>query len=216
MVDLDFIVEDVAVEKHSIAPLLLFKLRLRNKSPSVRVLNVMLNAQIRIDAVARPYEASEQEGLGDLFGGSERFGQTLRDFVWTHVSIAAPAFDADCVVDLPTPCSYDFNLSATKYFHGLEGGDIPLSFLFSGSIFYRDADDRMQIAQIPRTKESAFALPVAKWRAMIERYYPQCAWLCLRREIFDQLNRYKQRNGFASFEHAIDALLEGSHAGAAP
>lgn len=197
-----------------IAPLLVFRLRLRNKAPSVRVLNVMLNAQIRIEAVARDYQASEQEGLADLFGGSDRFNQTLRDFVWTHVSVVAPAFDEECVVDLPTPCSTDFNLATTKYFHGLEGGEVPLNFLFSGSVFYRDADERMQIAQIPWTKDCAFALPVAKWRAMIERFYPQCAYLCLRRDVFDQLNRYKQREGFASFEHAIDALLESFRAGA--
>lgn len=215
MVDLDFKIEEVAVEKHSIAPLLLFRLRLRNKSPEVRVLNVMLNAQIRIEAVARHYEASEQEGLHDLFGASERWSETLRDFVWTHVSVVAPAFDEECVIDLPTPCSYDFNLSATKYFHGLEGGEVPLTFLFSGSIFYRDRDGQMQITQIPWTKESAFALPVAKWRAMIERYYPQCAWLRLQRDIFDRLNHFKQHNGYASFDQAIDTLLEAFRAEAA-
>ena len=52
-------------------------------------------------------------------------------------------------VDLPVPCSYDFNLAATKYFAALEGGDIPLCFLFSGTIFYEADDGALQVARSP-------------------------------------------------------------------
>ena len=45
-------------------------------------------------------------------------------------------------------CSYDFNLAATKYFAALEGGDLPLCFLFSGTIFHEAGDGALQVAQI--------------------------------------------------------------------
>ena len=37
--------------------------------------------------------------------------------------------------------AFDFNIAATKYFDGLDDGEVPLEFLFSGSTFYRDEDD---------------------------------------------------------------------------
>ena len=37
------------------------------------------------------------------------------------------------------PARYDFNVAATKYFYALEDGEVPLDFLFSGSVFYQDA-----------------------------------------------------------------------------
>ena len=61
-------------------------------------------------------------------------------------------------VDLPVPCSFDFNVAATKYFYGLEGGEVPLAFLFSGTVFYRDADDFLQMEQIPWSKEAEYRL----------------------------------------------------------
>jgi hypothetical protein len=111
------------------------------------------------------------------------------------------------VVKLPVPCSFDFNIAATKYFHGIEDGEAPLIFLFSGSVFYRDENDNLQIGQIAWSKESAYRLPVRVWRSMMDHYYPQTAWLCLRRDAFDELYRYKRAKGLPSFEQALDDLL---------
>ena len=63
-------------------------------------------------------------------------------------------------MDLPVPCTYDFNVAATKYFYALEEGDIPLLFLFSGTIFYAADDGALQVAQISWDKEAPFRLPV--------------------------------------------------------
>ena len=54
---------------------------------------------------------------------------------------------------LPVPCSYDLNIAATKYFYVLEEGEVPLLFLFSGTIFYAGADGRLQVQQISWNNE---------------------------------------------------------------
>src|SRR5271156_2145039 len=207
MVDLDFTVEGVEVERHAVSPLLHFALRLKNKTPGVAVLNVMLNCQIRIEPTRRGYAEPEHDLLSDLFGAPERWGQTLQSFLWTHSNVLVPAFEGDCIIKLPVPCSFDFNIAATKYFHGIGDGEVPLIFLFSGSGFYRDDVGDLQIGQIAWSNESAYRLPVRVWRSMMDHYYPQTAWLCLRRDAFDELYRYKRAKGLPSFEHALDDLL---------
>ena len=108
------------------------------------------------------------------------------------------------------PCSYDFSLAATKYFAALEGGDLPLCFLFSGTIFYEAADGALQVAQIPWEKEATFRLPAATWRALMDLYYPNSAWLCLRKDVFDRLDQYRSRQGLPTWEQALERLLASS------
>ena len=212
MVDLDFHIQDVKVEKYSAAPLLLFSLHVVNKTPDLPILNVMLNCQIRIQPARRRYDGDEHDRLSDLFGHPSRWGETMRSLLWTHASVSIPAVDPERKVDLPVPCSYDFNIAATKYFHGLEQGDVPLNFLFSGSIFYRDSEGRLQIEQVAWSKECAYCLPLTVWRAMMEQYYPQSTWVCLHRDAFDELDRYRRRQGLPTFERALQALLEANAA----
>lgn len=210
MIDLDFAVEGARVEPYSTAPLLLFKLKVTNKSPAVPVQNLMLNCQIRIEPTRRQYGPGDHDRLRDLFGEPERWGQTLQGFLWTHASAATSQFQSDCEIDLPVACSFDFNIAATKYFYGLEDGEAPLLLLFSGSVFYRDGDGCLQICQIPWSKEAAFRLPVKTWRSMMDHYYPDSAWLRLRRDVLDQLYRYKRQSGLPTFEMALERLLAGS------
>ncbi len=216
MVELDFTIEDARMEPHAIAPLLVFALRIANRTPSMTVLSVMLNCQIRIEPTRRSYAASEREKMSDLFGEPSRWGQTLRGFLWTHASLSAPAFDGECRIDLPATCSFDFNVAATKFFHGVEAGEVPLQFLFSGSAFFRDEQGNLQIAPISWNKESSFRLPIALWRSMMDRYYPQTAWLCLSRDSMERLYAYKRRRGLPSFDDALDGLLQQEQQGAAP
>ena len=46
------------------------------------------------------------------------------------------------------PRTFDFNVASTKYFDGLNGGDIPLLMLFSGTIFYASQENALQVAPI--------------------------------------------------------------------
>ena len=105
------------------------------------------------------------------------------------------------------PCSFDFNVAATKYFAALEEGEIPLCFLFSGTVFYQAEDGGLQVAPISLEKQADFRLPVAVWKQMMDHYYPHSTWLCLDRDVFDRLSRYKAGNGLPTWEQAIESLL---------
>jgi hypothetical protein len=169
----------------------------------------MLQCQVRIEAARRRYSPTEQAQLLDLFGEPPRWGQTLHSMLWTRTVVLVPPFTGSTVVDLQVPCTFDFNVAAVKYFHGLEDGEVALALFFSGTVFFAagDDDDRLQIAQVPWEKEASFRLPVRVWKEMIELYYPNIAWLCLRRDVFDQLHRYKSANGIPSWEQAVETLL---------
>jgi hypothetical protein len=214
MPDLNFAVEGAEPERFAAAPLLLFKLRITESvnagEQPAPVHAVALRCQVRIEPARRRYSAVEQERLVDLFGTPERWGQTLRPMLWTHISAVVPPFTGSGVVDLPVPCSYDLSLAATKYFDALEEGDMPLCFLFSGTIFYRTADDALQVTQISWEKEASFRLPAATWRGLMVLYYPNSAWLCLRNDVFDRLNQYKSRQGLPTWEQALERLLSAA------
>jgi hypothetical protein len=127
--------------------------------------------------------------------------------LWTHASVAVPPFTGSTVVELQVPCTFDFNVAATKYFAGLEGGEIPLQVLFSGTVFYAADGKTLRVAQIPWDKEVRYRLPVQVWRELMEAYYPNSAWLCLRRDVFDRLYQYKRRRGLPTWEQALESLL---------
>ena len=41
---------------------------------------------------------------------------------------------------------------------------------------------------------------------MMELYYPNSAWLCLGRDAFDRLYRFKSSQGMPTWEQAIETL----------
>lgn len=122
-------------------------------------------------------------------------------------SVTVPPFQGSTVCQLHVPCTFDFNLAATKYFAGLEDGEVPLAFLFSGSIFYADDDGAFKVVRIAWEKEAKYRLHVAVWKEMMDHYYPNTAWLCLERTVLERLLEYKQRRGATSWEQAICELL---------
>ena len=137
----------------------------------------------------------------------QRWSQTLRTLLWTHASAAVPSFTDTCTVDLPVPCTFDFNVAATKYFHALNAGDIPICVMFSGTVFYQGEDEALQVAQVPWDREANFRLPVSVWKEMMEMHHPNTSWLCLRRDVFEQLYEYKMRHGIPTWEEAITRAL---------
>jgi len=207
MPDLTFQVYEAEAEPYAAAPLLVFKLGVANADPDEPIHTVALRCQIQIEATRRRYSAEEQERLHDLFGEPERWSQTLRTMLWTHTSVIITQFTGSAVVDLPVPCTFDFNVAATKYFAGLEGGEIPLCLQFSGTVFYEAEDGALQVAQIPWSKEARYRLPVRAWQDMMDIYYPNGAWLRLRRDVFDRLHQFKMRRGLPTWEQTLESLL---------
>jgi Family of unknown function (DUF6084) len=208
MPDLDFRIDGAHPQKAAATPTLLFKLRVTEKTSAdtTPIHTVALRCQVRIEPARRRYTPAEQERLLDLFGTPERWGQTLRGMLWAHASVVVPPFSGETAVELPVPCSYDFSLAATKYFDALEQGEIPLCFLFSGTVFYQAAEG-LRVGQIAWEKEADFRLPAGVWRELMDLYYPNSAWLCLRKDVFDRLARYRSGAGLATFEQALERLL---------
>jgi hypothetical protein len=207
MRELEFNVMRAEPERYAAAPTLNFELAIRQAGEVVPIQSISLQCQIRMETQRRTYQPQEQERLTDLFGESERWSETLRSMLWTHIHVTVPPFEKDCVVNLPVPCSFDFNLAATKYFHGLQHGQVPLLLLFSGSVFWRDADGTLSMELISWQKEAKYRLPVAVWQDMMEMYYPNHNWLCVSRHVFEALYEYKRHQGCTGFDEALLSLL---------
>jgi Family of unknown function (DUF6084) len=207
MPELSFHVERAEVVPFAVAPQIAIKLRLTNADPEEAVHTVALRCQIQIEVTRRQYTPEEQDGLRDLFGEPERWGQTLRTLLWTHTSTVVPPFVGSTEVDLPVPCTFDFNVATTKYFAGLSEGDIPLLLQFSGTVFYARGDGALQVMLVPWDKEVRFKLPLKVWKELMDTYYPNSAWLCLRRDIFEQLHRYKVERGIPTWEETVESVL---------
>ncbi len=207
MPELDFQVTGATPVLFAAIPTIGFNLVVNNRRQTELIHSISLRCQVQLEVTRRNYEPSEKESLGDLFGEPSRWGQTLRPMLWTHVQTVIPTFTSSISVELQTPCTFDFNVAATKYFHGLEAGDIPLCLMFSGTIFRVDESGVMQISPIPWDREARFRLPVQVWREMMDVYYPNTAWLCLQRDVFDSLYQYKVRNALATWEQALKRLL---------
>ena len=206
MFDLNFQIESAEPIDHAVSPQLAFRLAI-TETEAVAVQSVLLKCQLRIEPARRRYQVEDPERLLDMFGPPERWGKTMRSMLWTHVQSIVPAFVGATTVDLAVPCSFDFNVAATKYFAAMDEGHIPLCFLFSGTVFYQTEDAGLQVAPISLDKQADFRLPVAVWKKMMDHYYPNSAWLCLDKDVFDHLLRYKAGNGLPTWETAIESLL---------
>ena len=207
MPELSFQVECAEVVQNSISPLLAFKLRVTTADPEQTIHTVALRCQIQLEVARRKYTADDQTRLRDLFDEPSRWGQTLKNLLWTHASIVVPSFKGTTVADVPVPCTFDFNIAATKYFDGLSSGEVPICLQFSGTVFYANADGSLQVAPISWDKEARFKLPVQLWRDMMESYYPNSAWLCLHKDAFDRLYQYKVRHGIPTWEEVLEGII---------
>ena len=207
MPELAFAIERAEVDRFAASPHLDFALRIDHRDPGESIRNVMLNCQVRIEARHRRYDDGEQSRLVELFGEPDRWSRTLHDLLWAHASVQVPAFERTTVARLPIACTFDFNVGATKYFHGLEGGEVPLLFLFSGTVFHDDGN-ALQLTQLPWTSEARYRLPVATWRAMLDHFYPESAWLRMPHAVLERLGRYKRAHGIATWERALEQLLD--------
>jgi hypothetical protein len=190
---------------HAASPTLRFSLAVDARGATVR--SVMLEVQVRLAATQRGYSEAEQAQLGDLFGAPHRWGDTLRGLLWTHGTVVVPPFEGATVVDMLVSCTYDFDVAAAKYLSGVQDGVIPLDLLFSGTVFYAGAGGALQINRISWNAEAAYRLPVRVWRATMDHYFPDSAWLRMDRETFDRLVAFRARQALTSWEAVFDALL---------
>jgi hypothetical protein len=195
-------------DKYAMAPSMSFALRIAETSGQ-KVEAIALRCQIRIEPARRRYSDAEAERLNDLFGDTQRWADTLKPLQFTTVSIMVPGFTGSTELDLPVMLSYDMEIGATRYFAGLEDGEVPLLLLFSGTVF-ATTEGKLQVQQVPWSKEAAFRLPVAVWREAIDMHFPNSAWIRMSLHTLDDLQRYKNREALPTWDATISALLAGS------
>jgi hypothetical protein len=205
MADLTFTVVDVFAESYAAAPQMTARLRIEDTSGEP-VHAIALRAQVRIEPQRRRYSEDEESGLLDMFGTRERWFDTLKPFMWMQCSSMVQGFTGITEVDVAMPCTYDFDVTWSKYLHALRESSIPVVFLFSGTVFTRGVNG-FGVEQVPWDRESRYQIPVQVWRDMIDHYFPNTGWLRLQRDTIEALSHYKSVRGLTTWEDAIVSLL---------
>lgn len=208
MPDLRFSIRDLRPMPYTASPTVAARLHITNTPADETIQSISLNCQLQLQPLGRSYSAIEESRLLDLFGERERWGQTMKPLHWTNVVLKVPPFTGETEIDIPLPCSLDFDIAANKYFYGLEAGSIAVHVMFSGTIFYSGHNGAIQIAQIPWDREARFHLAVDVWKAAIDSHYPETAWLRLPRDVFDRLYLYKVSRGIPMWKEVINQLLD--------
>jgi hypothetical protein len=200
---LTFSVEGAERVEHAAVPTIAFALRIESGDERP-VRSVLLDVQLQIAARRRHYDDAARDRLFELFGPPEQWGTSLRTLLWTRATLVVPAFTGRTVVQLPIACSYDLEVAASRYFDALVDGEVPLEFLFSGTVFYGTP---LQAARISWESEAGYRLPVSLWRETMDRYFRGTAWLRLPKGSFDRLTAHKSRHALATWEDVVDSLL---------
>ena len=205
MTELAIQVLKAEAEPYAAVPTLSFRLRLK-ETTGARIHSIALRCQLRIEPQRRRYSPEEERRLLELFGETPRWGDTLKPFLWTHVSTLVPGFQGATESQLSVPCTYDFEVAASKYLHSLDGGEIPVLLLYSGTVF-AEGETGLQVTPLPWDRDSSYRLPVRVWRDLMDLYFPNGGWLRLRRETLDGLMRFKARRALASWDEVVETLL---------
>ena len=205
---LAFRVEGAEPLAFAAVPTLRFALAIESAGPEP-IRSLLLDVQLQIAARRRGYDGDEQARLLDLFGEPARWGTTLRTLPWTRATLVVPGFAGATVAALDVPCTYDFEVAASKYLHALRDGAVPLQFLFSGTIFSQGARG-FAVQQVPWDREDHFEMPVSVWRDLMQQHYPNTGWLRLDRDTLDGLAAYRSARGLLSLDEAVTSLLDAS------
>lgn len=207
MPDLRFQIENVAESPNSATPILSFQVRIKN-AEAQSIHSIALRVQVQIEPTRRRYSEQERTHLKELFGEPEQWSKSLHPLLWTNTNVNVPGFSGETVIDIPVPCTFDFNVAITKYIYGIEQGELPTSLLFNGTIFYAGVGIGLQVGQIPWDREASYRVPVQVWREMMDRYYPNTAILSLQRQVFDRLYEFKIQNRIATWEQVFERILD--------
>jgi uncharacterized protein DUF6084 len=210
MPDLNFQINSVHAEAQSLTPILRFHFTVTNQPADEPIHALLLNVQIQIQSPQRSYSRAEKEKLVELFGTPDCWGQTLRARLWTIVTGNVRGFSGSTDATLTVPCTYDLTVAATKYFYALDGGEVPLLFLFSGTVFHAGPGGEWRVQPIPWDREATYRMPLAIWKELMEQHHPNTAWLYLNRDVFNRFYAFKCSHGLATWEQAMETLLPGT------
>jgi hypothetical protein len=215
MPELGFSIRGAKPALFTATPQICFELRIENSPPDELIHSVLLRTQVRIDVTRRKYTSSERLRLHELFGPASDWSRTPSSLLWAQVSSGVPAFSGGVDFEIPVPTSSDFDLAITKYLNALESEVIPVTFLFSGTVFYRGAGSELSVWQIPWNRESSFELPLDVHAQVMSHHHPNELPLLLNRDVFERLRRFRTEQGLLTWEQALEKLLASAEKPAA-
>ncbi len=192
--------------KYAAAPMLALDLEV-TETAGRPVYMLALSVQLMIEPARRAYDDTAHERLVELFGAPERWAVTTRSLVWSALDVVVPAFTGRTTVTVPIACHYDLELAAAKYLHALTDGEAPLALHFNGMVYYPGDDGGLRIVLLPWSNSIGFRMPVRVWHETIEHYYPGTAWVGLRSQTLEALQRAKLDRGLATLDDTVNALL---------
>jgi hypothetical protein len=202
----EFAVLGVEVVEDAAAPTLRFRLAV--SEPSQReIFTIALTAQINVEPARRTHDAATRERLLDLFGEPERWPATTHPFLFAQATTLVPSFTGAGMFTMAVPSTFDLEIAAARYFSSLADGEVPLAFHFSGSILLRGDDGRVQVVSVPWSCSTTWRMPVATWRAMMQRHYPGRSWVALQEDTVERLMRYRRDHGLHSFDGCVERML---------
>lgn len=208
MPDLSFKILSAEIMPYAVAPTVVFNLQISNAVADEEVYAVGLKSQIRIEAVHRQYDDAAKKRLLEVFGEPERWGETLKSLYWKTVTIPVPRFIGQTVVQVPLECSEDMSAAVGKYLYSVADGEVPLAFVFNGSIFYKGDEEKIQVTQLPWDKEASFRMPISIWDNLMEAYFPDSKWLRIPNDIFDKLYLYKAKSAYPTINRCLESLVD--------
>jgi hypothetical protein len=192
-------------ERFSVVPALTLSLRI-SETTGQAVGAIALRCQIRIEPHRRRYSEAEARRLHDLFGDPSRWADTLKPLQLTTVPVMVPGFSGSTGLDLPVPFTYDLEIASTRYCASLDDGEVPLLLLFSGTVF-ATVGGRLQVQQVPWSKEITCGLPASVWREAVDAHFPDKAWVTMSRPTLDELMSFKTRHALPTWDATLRALL---------
>lgn len=202
-----FAITGAAHRAYCVAPTMVFSGTASDRTGH-EIQSIALCAQVMIDPARRGYDAQTRERLAELFGPPASWTASPQGLAWARVFVGIPAFVGSTTFALELPCTYDLEVAASKYFYALADGDAPLSFHFSGTVFYLGRDGRLQVVPVPWSATAQFPMPIAAWRAMIAEHYPGGGWIRLHERTLAALNALRSSRGLPSFDSCVTELLE--------
>ena len=167
---------------------------------------IALRCQIRIEPFRRRYSDAEAERLHDLFGERQRWADTLKPLQFTTVSIMVPGFTGSTEVDAARPVHLRPGDRLDPVLRRWTTARSRCCCCSAGPSSAR-RDGRLQVQQVPWSKETTFRLPVSLWREAVDAHFPDTAWITMSRQTLDELSRFKTRHALPTWDATVAALL---------
>ncbi len=207
--DPEFTITGVAHQAFAAAPTLVFA-ALASDLSGGQIQSMALNVQVMIDPAKRGYDDETRARLAELFGPPASWAPSTSGLAWAQVATGVPGFAGSTTFAIEVPCTYDLEVAAAKYFYAIAGGEVPLSFHFSGNVFFTASGGALQVVPVAWSNTATFRMPIAVWRAMIAEHYPSGGWIRIDHETLAALQDRRSARGLPTFDACVAELLRGA------